>query len=109
MLSYCDTDFAPKLVKIQYNTFLYKVLKVWSLNIPAGQLVWGRTSDICNLNYGFSASATASNKNGVFNSLLFRHGDAIYEINPNNGFDLSVLDVSLLNGQKKQFGRLFSN
>jgi hypothetical protein len=109
LLSYCDTDFAPKLVKVQYNTLLYKVLRVWSLNIPAGQLNWGRPSDICNLNWGFSSSPDSKSKNGVVSSLLFRHGDVIYEINPNNGYDISILDLSLLNGEKKTTDRLFSS
>ena len=101
LLSYCDTDFSPRLIKIQYNTLSYKVLDIWNLNIPPGMLKWTKETELCNLNWEFSPSADSKFKNGINTSILLRHGDTIFEINPHNGYDVSVLDLSLLNGQKK--------
>lgn len=107
LLSYCDTDYAPRLFKIQYNTLIYKVLQVWTLNLPEGSVDWKSTNELCNLNYEFSPLDTTKNKNGINTSLIFRNGNSLFEINPNNGYDANLLDVSFLNGTKNTSSRLF--
>lgn len=51
LLSYCDTDYAPRLFKIQYNTLIYKVLQIWTLNLPENSVDWKNVNELCSLNY----------------------------------------------------------
>lgn len=100
VLSFCDTDPAPRLFKIQYNTPNYKLLDAWTLNLPEGSVNSKNLNEICSLNYDFSPLDSTKSANGTNTSLIFRNGDNLFEINPSNALNSNLLDLGYLNGTK---------